>query len=246
MVSPGAPLPAGPTTLPDGPTPPPPGPVQSRSPDFSKDLAWKPDNGPSVRLYPPEVSEGTDGSRKPQTREPEVFENDKPAPKLQVPGADKGKVDAYKPSPFPVGIPNFGQVNDHFAGGRRPSLDDGLDWLRDSGYKAVIYLRAPGENDAADRKQVERRGMKFYSLEISPEALNKKLVEDFIAIVSDQANQPVFAYDTDGERSGAMWFLHFRIGQKAGDENSRRQARVLGLREQGAMWDAAQKYANEQ
>ena len=245
VVAPGAPLPAGPTQLPDGPTPPPPGPVQSRSQDFSQDLAWKPGNGPSARLYPPEVSEGSGDSKKTQTREPEVFENDKPAPKLQIPGADKAKVDVYKPSPFPVGIPNFGQVSDNFAGGRRPSLDDGLDWLRDSGYKAIIYLRAPGEADAADRKQVERRGMKFYSLEVSPESLNRKLVEDFIALVSEQAHQPVFVYDTDGARAGPMWYLHFRIGQKAGDEKSRQQARVLGLREDGPMWEAAVKYSLE-
>jgi protein tyrosine phosphatase (PTP) superfamily phosphohydrolase (DUF442 family) len=244
--------------MPPGPgsvEPPPPGPVQSRSQDFSQDLTWKPGNsgsGPSVRLYPPEVSESTDDSKKPPIRPPEVFENDKPAPKgdfgkSEVPIVDKPKVDVYKPNPFPVGIPQFGQVSDNYAGGLRPSLDDGLDWLRDSGYKAVIYLRAPGESDVADRKQVERRGMRFYSLEVSPPALNKKLVDDFIALVSEQANQPVFVYDSDGSRAGPMWYLHFRIAQKSGDEKSRQQARVLGLREDRAgahqeMWEAAQKF----
>jgi protein tyrosine phosphatase (PTP) superfamily phosphohydrolase (DUF442 family) len=247
---PGAPLPRGPAPLGE---PPPPGPVQSKSLDFSQDLTWKPgdssssSNGPSVRLYPPEVSEGTDDSKKVPTKPPEVFENDKPAPKVEVPVVDKPRVEAYKPNPFPVGIPQFGQVSDNYAGGLRPSLDDGLDWLRDNGYKAVIFLRAPGETDTADKKQVERRGMKFYSLEVSPQALTRKLVDDFSAAVGEQANQPVFAYDTDGSRVGALWYLHFRIAQKASDETARKQARVLGLHEDRAgasreMWEAVQKF----
>jgi protein tyrosine phosphatase (PTP) superfamily phosphohydrolase (DUF442 family) len=246
-------MPRGPAALPDAPEPPaPPGPVQSKSPDFSQELTWKPGTGgPSVRLYPPEVTEGTDGSTKPPTKAPEVFENDKPAPKVdfgkpEVPVVDKGK----KASPFPVGIAQFGQVNDRFAGGLRPSLDDGLDWLRDSGYKAVIYLRAPGDADEADRKQVERRGMKFFSLEVSPQALNKKLVDDFFALVGEQGNQPLFVYDSDGSRAGAMWYLHFRVAQMASDAEARKQAHVLGLRHeregmQRDMWEAAQKYLSD-
>jgi protein tyrosine phosphatase (PTP) superfamily phosphohydrolase (DUF442 family) len=259
VIVPGpGPAPGGPpgTQVPQGPAPfaepPPPGPVQSKSPDFSQDLTWKPGGtGPSVRLYPPEVSESTDDSKKTPIKPPEVFENDKPAPKVdfgkpEVPVVDKPKVEAYKPNPFPVGIPQFGQVSDNYASGLRPSLDDGLDWLRDNGYKAVIFIRAPGETDTADKKQVERRGMKFYSLEVSPQALTRKLVDDFSAVVGDPANQPVFAYDTDGSRVGALWYLHFRIAQKASDETARKQARVLGLHEDRAgasreMWEAVQR-----
>jgi protein tyrosine phosphatase (PTP) superfamily phosphohydrolase (DUF442 family) len=253
-VPPGAPMPRGPLTDPPPPAPPG-GPIQSKSPDFSQDLTWKPGNGPTVRLYPPEVDESADNTKKTPAKAPEVFENDKPAPRVdfgkpEVPVVDKPaapKVEAKKTNPFPVGISQFGQVSDNFAGGLRPSLDDGLDWLRDSGYKVVIYLRAPGEPDAADRKQVERRGMRFFSLEVSPETLNKNTVDDFSALVSAQNNQPLFVYDSDGARAGTLWYLHFRLGQKATAEEARRQARVLGLREdrEGThreMWNAAQKF----
>jgi protein tyrosine phosphatase (PTP) superfamily phosphohydrolase (DUF442 family) len=89
--------------------------------------------------------------------------------------------------------------------------------------------------------------MKFFSLEVSPETLNKKTIDDFIALVSEQNHQPVFVYDSDGARAGTLWYLHFRLGQKAPDDEARRQARVLGLNEdrEGThreMWNAAQKF----
>ena len=250
-------MPRGPVT-----DPPPPGPpgaaIQSKTQDFSKeDLAWKPGTAPSVRLYPPEVDETPDTKKTP-AKAPEVFENDKAAPKVdvgrpEVPVVDAPappKVETRKTNPFPVGIPQFGQVSDNFAAGLRPSLDDGLDWLRDNGYKVVIHLRAPGEADSADRKQVELRNMKFFSLEVSPQTLNKITVDDFIALVGEQNNQPLFVYDADGSRAGSLWYLYFRVGQKAADDEARRQARVLGLREDrdGAhreMWSAARQFLAE-
>jgi protein tyrosine phosphatase (PTP) superfamily phosphohydrolase (DUF442 family) len=257
VVAPGAVPPRG-AVLPDAPVAPaPPAPVQSKSPDFSQDLSWRAGGAPSVRLYPPEIVEGSDNKKLPPR--PEVFENDKPAPKVdlgnpQAP-ADKQVPVVDKPAPpkvssFPVGIPQFAQTNDNLASGLRPSLDDGLDWLRDNGYKTVIYLRAPGDNDSADRKQVEQRGMKYFSLEISPQTLSKTLANEFSSLVTEQGNRPVFVYDSDGARAGAMWYLHFRLGQKASDDDARTQARALGLRENRnglhqEMWDAARKLTQE-
>jgi protein tyrosine phosphatase (PTP) superfamily phosphohydrolase (DUF442 family) len=259
VYSPAAPLPRSPTTLPDAPLPPaPPGPVQSKSPDLSQDLTWKPGNGPTVRLYPPEVVESQDGGTKPPGRPPEVFENDKPAPKVEMrkpevpntgepPRAEAGKSD--KSAGFPVGIAQFARVND-LAAGLRPSLDDGLDWLRDSGFKTVIYVHEPGASHGADRKQVERRGMKFISLEVSPQGINKKLLEEFSALVGEQANLPLFVYDSDGARAGALWYLYFRVAQRASEDSARTQARNLGLRDDREglhreMFDAAQRYVSD-
>jgi protein tyrosine phosphatase (PTP) superfamily phosphohydrolase (DUF442 family) len=189
-----------------------------------------------------------------------VFENDKPAPKVDLQKPDTPTNDpsgptkadssaATKPVGAPVGIAKFSRVND-LASGLRPSLDDGLDWLRDNGFKTVVFLRGPGDADHADRKQVENRWMKFVSMEVTPQGLNKKLFEEFAALASERGNQPLFVYDTDGARTGALWYLYFRVTQKASSENARNQARGLGLREeQGALhqelWDSARRLAEE-
>jgi hypothetical protein len=209
-----------------------------------QDLMWKAGPGPSVRLYPPEVLEGSEGGKGVQLRPPDVLGSDKPAlPKLE--GATE-----LKASVFPVGIPQFAQVRNQVASGLRPSLDDGLDWLAANGYKTVLYLHAPGEADGPDRKQVEKRGMKFISVELSPATLALKTIDEFNHIVQDGTAMPLFVYDRDGSLAGSMWYLHFRWTQQAPDEAARLQARALGLREDRdgmhrEMWQATQKYLRE-
>jgi uncharacterized protein (TIGR01244 family) len=147
------------------------------------------------------------------------------------------------PSAFPVGIPQFAQVRERVSGGLRPLLDDGLDWLKDNGYRTVVHVRGPGTADNADRKQVEKRGMHYVALEVSPQTLTKKTVEDFGKLIADDAAQPVFVYDRDGALAGSLWYLHFRREGASVDE-ARQKAAALGLREDRAgthreMWQSA-------
>src|SRR5262249_19368858 len=72
--------------------------------------------------------------------------------------------------PLPVGIPQFATARPGVASGLKPLLD-GLDWLQENGYRTVLHLRLPGTEDAADRKQIEKRGLKYLSLEVSPQTL---------------------------------------------------------------------------
>ena len=152
---------------------------------------------------------------------------------------------------LPVGIPQFAMANDKVAGGLRPMLDDGLDWLRSNGYRTVRNIRRPGEDDSADRKQVEKRGMRYLTLEVSPETLTRKKVDEFSRLVSDASNYPLFVYDRDGSLAGALWYLHFRFVDRDTDETARVRAARLGLREDRegthrAMWLALQKLLSEQ
>jgi protein tyrosine phosphatase (PTP) superfamily phosphohydrolase (DUF442 family) len=136
-------------------------------------------------------------------------------------------------------------IPDRVAVGRKPALE-GLEWLKAKGYKAALQLRRPGESDAADRKQVEARGLKFQSLEVSPATLSWATVDAFSKLVGDSATQPLFVYDTDGTLSGGLWYLYFRRVEKLSDEAARLRAARLGLKESGdgpqkEMWLAVQK-----
>jgi protein tyrosine phosphatase (PTP) superfamily phosphohydrolase (DUF442 family) len=148
---------------------------------------------------------------------------------------------------LPVGIPQFARVVDRVAAGLRPSLDEGLDWLQMSGYRTVLFVRSPGEDDSADRKQVEKRSMTYLSLEVSPQTLSRDLVESFSRVVGDSTNYPLFVYDRDGSLAGGLWYLHFRTAEQLGDDAARLRAGALGLREDrdGAhrlMWLGIQKF----
>jgi protein tyrosine phosphatase (PTP) superfamily phosphohydrolase (DUF442 family) len=133
--------------------------------------------------------------------------------------------------------------------GLKPALEDGLDWLKNNGYRSVLHLRAGGEDDLADERQVEKRGMNFRSLEVSPQTISQKLIDDFNSLINDAKAQPLFVYDKDGELAGALWYLHFRTAGD-GDEAARSKAARLGLKESTdeehrTLWVAVQKYLSE-
>jgi len=151
---------------------------------------------------------------------------------------------------LPVGIPQFANAMDNVATGLRPSLDDGLDWLKVRGFRTVVNIRSPGDDDSSDRKQVEKRGMKYVSLEVTPQTLTKETVQEFSRIVGDKSAQPEFIYDRDGSFAGGLWYLYFRFTEQLPDDVARVRAGSLGLRENrdGShrdMWLAVQKYLNE-
>src|SRR5439155_12263767 len=181
--TPFAPMPNGIAPLPEPPIPPAPVPSQSKSLDPNQLLPgqdWKPGSGPTVRLYPPEIVESdgggaggsAPGGKKILLRPPEVIEEGNSTPKSDGGGPPKS-------SAVPPGIPQFAVVRDGVASGLRPSLEGGLDWLQANGYKTVVCLHHPGEPDATDRKQAEKRGMLFVSFEVSPGTLTRKALDAF-------------------------------------------------------------------
>lgn len=248
-LAPGA---APPPPAPPGAQPPPPFPPStSQRPDYR----WEPAPG-AVRLDTPQPL------TQPLTPPADVREDRKvsppesPEPPMQNPGKPATTPPARKQEPagsppaLPVGIAQFTMVQDQVANGMRPSLDDGLDWLKDNGYKAVFYLRKPGDVDDADRKQAEKRGLKYLSMEVSPTTLSKKTVEEFAATVKEQGHLPLFVYDQKGDLTGGMWYLYFRLAEQTDDDSARVRIGALGFRENREdahrqMWLAIQKLLAE-
>ena len=234
------------------------------------DYRWQP--GPatpstgSVFLMPPEPivteerksderktdeSKSEDRNYRP-TPEPPLLKGQGNAPRLSIPEPVKPEPTKEQPKApgLPVGIPGFASVTERVASGLRPSLDEGLDWLKSNGYHTVLFVRAPDEDDSADRKQVEKRGMKYLSMGLSPLSVTTEVVDGFNRIVSDSSNYPLFVYDRDGSLAGSLWYLHFRTSEQATDDGARVRAGRLGLRDDAdgphrLMWLAIQKYLSE-
>jgi len=209
---------------------------------------WQPSPGGGVRLAPPEIQQPVPVPVSPPQSSPSLSETPKPAP-VEPSKPARTEDRAATPS-LPVGIPQFALVQEQIAGGLKPLLD-GLDWLGDNGYRTVLHVYQPGEDDSADRKQVERRGLKYVTLEVSPQTLSRKQVEQFNRIVMDTTQRPLFVYDKDGSLAGSLWYLHFRTAEQLSAEESRSRARPLGLKvepkvDQQLMWLAVQKYLSEQ
>lgn len=249
---PAAPAPANPfpTASPNvQPAPPPSAPspggggLPPAAPDTRADYRWLPAET-RVDLLPPEPM--TEQKKETRPAPPAISQGPNP-PEISKSTDRTGEKPA---TALPVGIPQFAGALDNVSAGLRPSLDDGLDWLQAKGYRSVLHVRLPGEADDADRKQVEKRGMKYVSLEVSPQTLHKMTVDEFNRIVRDAKGHPLFVYDQSGALAGGLWYLYFRTAEQLPDDASRIRAGALGLREDQAgghrdMWQAAQKYLAE-
>jgi protein tyrosine phosphatase (PTP) superfamily phosphohydrolase (DUF442 family) len=235
-----------------------PGPGQETSPQRVAGAGSRP--GPGQETSPERVEtapQHASQDEKPRLKRDQQVEKKVESGKTADPGTvsrqpgSSPAVDAPASAPpLPVGIPQFASVQDQVTAGLKPHLD-GLDWLGDNGYRTVLRVRQPGEEDAADRRLVELRGMKFQSLEIAPQSLTRKQVEAFNQAVADPALRPLFVYDEDGSLAGPLWYLYFRTAGHLPDEEARTKAESLGLNlgpksNQQVLWLAVQKYLGEQ
>ena len=100
-------------------------------------------------------------------------------------------------------IKNFGCVNEKYYRGAQPKQQDYAD-LAAMGVKTVIDLQRDSQND--ERAMVEAQGMKFYRIGMSDKIQpTGEQVAEFLKIVNDPENQPVFVHCAGGRhRTGAM------------------------------------------
>jgi len=229
-------LPAAPGAVPIAP-PPSPATAEIRGYGPVSDSTWHaPANG-GVRLAIPETAPSRDSVRLGQLEAPAS------APK---PAISESKTSEPPPAlPLPTDIRLFVPVYDHVASGLRPANLEGLNWLKANGYRTVLYLRQPGDNEETDRQAMERRNFKYLSLEVTPQNLRDAL-DHFNSIVNDSANQPLFVYSNSAMITGAMWYLRFRGADRLEDSAARARAAGLGLQEELSdanrpMWLAIQK-----
>lgn len=185
-------------------------------------------------VLPPEPKGPPSISKTPpvETKEPPRPESKRDAPP---------RIDLYAPEPIEKEvdkkpatdgllppIAQFADVRQNVYTGLRPNTD-GLDWLKSNRIGTIIHIRLPDTDDANDRREIEKRGITYLSLEVSPKTLSKEKAEDFVQMVRNAAKQGVFVYDQDGALAGAMWYLFFRRGEILDDDASQLHVRRLGL-----------------
>jgi tyrosine-protein phosphatase SIW14 len=105
--------------------------------------------------------------------------------------------------PASIRIKNFGRINENYFRGAQPEDRDYRD-LAALGVKTVIDLNADGPDE--ERGQVERAGMKFHRIPMTTSNRPSQFaVTQFLKLVNDPANQPVFVHCHGGRhRTGVM------------------------------------------
>jgi len=155
-----------------------------------------------------------------------------------------------QPATPPLDIPGFALAKTRVATGLKP-FPDGIAWLQANGYRTVLHIRAPGEDDKAAQELFKKYNLRYLTLEIAPGTLTKDAVEAFTRFVTDQSNYPVFVFDKDGAMTGALWLVYFRLFEGVSEEKAGLEAARLGWKpdqdaDHKAMADAAARYLRSQ
>ena len=102
-----------------------------------------------------------------------------------------------------IRIKNFGRVSSDYYRGAQPVGADYHD-LASLGVKTVIDLERTG--DSAEEQEVQSAGMKFFRINLSDKTWpDKKDVDQFLQIVADSNNLPVYVHCHAGRhRTGEM------------------------------------------
>jgi protein tyrosine/serine phosphatase len=106
-----------------------------------------------------------------------------------------------------VHIDNFGQVDAHYFRGAQPKSQD-FQALSALGVKMMIDLASEG--DPAEEAHAREAGMRFVRIPMSThEAPSAKVIAQFLSLVNDPANQPVYVHCIGGRhRTGVMTAIY--------------------------------------
>jgi protein tyrosine phosphatase (PTP) superfamily phosphohydrolase (DUF442 family) len=92
------------------------------------------------------------------------------------------------------------------SGGSLPTTV-GLDWLVEKGYKTILDLRETSQVQSSFIEEVANRGMRYVALPIGLKKLDAEHVARFNLEISLADARPLYFCDTDGVRSGALWYI---------------------------------------
>jgi uncharacterized protein (TIGR01244 family) len=139
-----------------------------------------------------------------------------------------GAVPAQQPD-YPD-ILNFLRLNTQICTGGQPSLDD-LARLKSEGVKAVLNLRRPEEFDAAaEAAKAKELGLRYFDIPVPFADPKSEQVDEFLKILADPANRPVFIHCHSANRVGAFWMIRRVLVDGWKLEDAEREAERIGMR----------------
>ncbi len=111
------------------------------------------------------------------------------------------------------------------------------------GYKAVLNLREATEAGVLideSRVAAEAAGLKYIHLPFKGSAPDPKVADEFLKIVGNTDNQPLFIHCGSANRVGGLWLIKRMLVDKWPEEQAVAEAKAIGLSS-----DALQKFALE-
>jgi protein tyrosine phosphatase (PTP) superfamily phosphohydrolase (DUF442 family) len=168
---------------------------------------------------------------------------DIPASDAEPTAATPPAVEPPSPSPSASvgpGLTRFVAVDLKLAGGGAPSAA-GLQWLVEKGYRTLLDLRETSEVPASFITDVTNKGLRYVALPMNLRTIDRDHVDRFQFELAAVEARPLFFFDSNGTRAGALWYIRRIVADKVDPQMARREAEELGLVD-GAAWLAATDY----
>ena len=124
----------------------------------------------------------------------------RPDPRRDSLGGGGGGDGRHRPR-WPPGIRRSASVAPSVGGGSAPSVE-GLDWLKEKGYRTFLDLRSMSEIDPNFVDAVNDHGMVYISLPIVADRLDPSRLARFDDLIAQSENRPLYFCDSDGTRAG--------------------------------------------
>jgi protein tyrosine phosphatase (PTP) superfamily phosphohydrolase (DUF442 family) len=138
------------------------------------------------------------------------------------------------------GIARFVAVDVKLAGGSAPN-GAGLNWLVEKGYRTVLDLRESSEVPSSFIAEVTNLGLRYVALHISLKSIDRDHLGRFNFEIAAGEARPLFFFDSDGTRAGALWYIRRITNDRVDRQIARREAEELGLTSP-AYWTAVAKF----
>lgn len=107
------------------------------------------------------------------------------------------------------GVQNFSRVDATVAcgGATTPAA---IQALKADGFTSIVNLRAaeePGANVDGEAAAALKAGVRYFHLPFKAAAPDTAIVDRFLAVVAEPANQPVFIHCATANRVAALWLI---------------------------------------
>ena len=132
------------------------------------------------------------------------------------------------PGRLAPGIRRSESVAPSVGGGSAPSAD-GLDWLKEKGYRTFLDLRSVTEIDPKFVEAVNDHDMFYISLPIVAAHLDPSRLARFDELIARTDNRPLYFCDADGTRAGLIWYLHLRTVEGLDAQSAAQRSEEIGL-----------------
>lgn len=126
-------------------------------------------------------------------------------------------------------IKNFLRINDKICTGGQPSLDD-LARLKADGVKAIINLRQASEFNAEEEAaKAKELGLRYFHIPVNGAEPKPEAADEFLKVMADPANRPVFIHCSTANRVGAFWMIYRVLKDGWKLEDAEEEAKKVGM-----------------